>query len=104
MKTKAEYLKDLEGGHAIISEEYAKEVCEAFNVPFSKKLSKKQYDSHHGVFYNSGEMEEGLKGVWDLDLLYYIAKKLGVETQNNFHGYGFQAEFIADEIRKAIKE
>ena len=95
----------MKSGHVILTEDYAKEVCEAFNVPFNKKLNKRQYDFSHGVFNKVGNIEQGLNGVWDLDLLYYLAKKLGVDAKNDFHGYGSQAEFIADEIRKvAIDE
>lgn len=83
MKTKIDYLKNLEEGHKTLTEEYAKEVCEVFNVPFNKKLSKKQ-------------------GVRNLDLLYYLAKKLNIDAKNDFNGYGFQAEFVANGIKKVI--
>lgn len=104
MKTKGDYLKSLESGHTILTEEYAKEVCEAFGVPFSKRLNKQQYDSSHGISNKSGDAEQGLRGVWDLDLLYYLAKKLGVDVKNDFHGYGFQAEYIVNEIKKVMLE
>ncbi len=98
-----EYLTELSFGHAILTEAYAKEICSAFNVQYDKKLSMKQYDSKHGVFDNEGNLKQGLKGVNDLDLLYYLAKMLNVNASNSFMGLGFQAQFVAEEIKKSLK-
>lgn len=93
----SEYLKSLEGGHSIVTEQYAEEVCKAFDVPYDKKLSHKQLGTTN---WQTGEKD--VSGVWDLSLLYHIADKMKIETTNSLMGKGFQAEFVADRIRQSL--
>jgi hypothetical protein len=93
------YLDELADGHAILRETYAQEICKAFAVPYSDKL----VHSHTGDPGRGDSWSGEMKGVWDLNLIAYLADKLNVGPVQHYLGRGFQAQAYARAIREKLE-
>ncbi len=104
--TKNEALKVLSDGHTIITASYAKKVCKAVSVSFDERLVQKYHSDTSGnpKGLTMAKGNEGVEGVYTLDLSRYVASKLGVlDKAANCLGRGFQAQAYADQIKKVLK-
>lgn len=104
LKEALEFLSD---GHAIISIETAKEVCEAVDVPFNSKRVVQRFKSDPVGTFKGLTMKpehENTEGVDTLTLSSYVADYLKVSDKaGHFFGRGSQARAYAEEIKKEIK-
>ena len=96
-KIQIEHLDILSNGHSILKESYALKVCMDFNIPF---LAEKLIRQHEGSTTRFDTWNGKIQGVWDLDLLAYIANHLGIKNVAAYIGRGAQARAYA----RAIKE
>ena len=96
--TREQVLEELNkmNGHAVLTKEFAEQVCKAFNVPFTKTLYRRQAGS-----FNATTGRRGVWGVCDLSLLYDIARQLGINADNQYMGRGFQAQHVIELLAKA---
>ena len=98
----------LSDGHAIVTPEYAEDVCQAVGVPFERKaLVQRHYSDPPGTLkgLTMKPEHEGSEGVYSLTLSGYVAKKLGVADEaGTFIGRGFQAQAYARAIARKLGE
>jgi hypothetical protein len=98
-----EALEVLADGHAVLSEEEAREVCMVLGVPFPEGLVM-QWQSTEDALSRYGfvpfEDAPG-RGVWSLRLSYHVARRLGLEAPGNaYMGRGRQARANATAIAR----
>ncbi len=101
VKQQKEILEQLKDGHTILTPRRAEEICEVFQIRPSKRLIK-NHDVGRGGWSNARDPTHA-KGVWDLKLLYYIARKKGIDSTNEFVGRGSQAQAVAEKIAATLQ-
>ena len=100
MDTK-EALEAISTGRVIWAVDYAKEVCRAFGVAFTKTLAQVYESDRHplGVTMYHGPDE----GVWSLHLATHVALQLGAyDDARSFHGRGSQAREYARVVAEKL--
>lgn len=93
-------------GHAVLTVEGAKEICQTLGVPFDETLifsweTSRQALDDYGFFpYTEGKGS----GVDALRLSYTIVQQLGIQPApgNAFSGKGFQARANREAIREKL--
>ena len=96
-----EALEAISTGHTIYSVDYAREVCEAFNVGFPKSLVQVYESDRHpmGVTMFHGPED----GVWSLTLAAHVAGRLGVKDKaHGYFGRGSQAREYARVVSEKL--
>lgn len=103
--TKKEALSYVSDGHSFMSIEGAKEVCEAFDVPFNDKMVERYANQKEANPTNSpkglwlDKPNEPIAGVATLRLSCYITDYLKLDA-GSFIGRGFQAQANATVVAK----
>lgn len=100
-----EALECLADGHAVLSEETARQVCEAFQVPFPERRVIRWRDAGEALYrYGFLPYEDGAgSGVTSLGLSYDVAAALGIDAPGKgYIGKGSQARANAQAIRQRL--
>lgn len=59
-------------------------------------------DHKSTIFGTDGKPMAKLKGVYNLEFLYWLCGALGINSHNDFNGRGSQADALASRIRKEL--
>ena len=59
-------------------------------------------DHKSTIFDNDGKPMTKLKGVYNLEFLYWLCGALGINSHNDYNGRGSQAQELARRIRKEL--
>jgi hypothetical protein len=94
-------------GHAILSANAAKEVCQTLDIPFNDQLllrwqNREEAWNTYGFVATAQGAGEGVDG---LDLSYHVAEHLGLGRPGAaFGGKGYQARANQQAIRRKLSE